>query len=382
VKALSTDERVLLFKNPAGGEQYAQALLTVFCAPTHTTVKLTTYSSLWIPEGIFENPRVLKDKLALLICADAEFKEGTWWSKNFYPIREVRIKQFKIEGNYLTLWVEALGYVKCKDYKEYSRELKKSLKERELPIPPAEKSYIAFDTRRDLEIICSDHPFATLTAWQNLAETLAGLEAFDKVAFYTLTEIEDASDKKKVLFEKTGKNEPDFAYKLVGNRRYTLTISHLLPFHNQEGKIGRLELELAMPKNLERDDDETIEICGRQGSQNVNIKLKAISSDGYSTIKIHPKDPFKHAPVLSIPVNLSPAPFYKRYWKRLVLIVPTVVAVFLYAYAQLIQGTRSYPAFQTLFAESPEAIGATISAMLLIIIPILISLIITRMKED
>jgi len=379
VKAVSTEERVLLFKNPAGGGAYAQALLTVLCAPPHAIVKLTTYSSLWIPDDIFNSPKVLQDKTALLICVDAEFKEEKWWLKNFYPVREVEIKKSKVEGNYLTLWVEALGYIKCKDYGKYSRELEASLK----PLPPAERSYIAFDTLRDLEIISVDDPSLTLTAWQNLAEMLAGLKVFDKVAFYTMTEIENTTDKKKVPFEKIDKTKPDLAYKLVGNKKYSLTISHLLPFHNQPGKIGRLELELSMPQNLKRDNDDTIEICGKQNSQNVGVKLKAISSTEYSTIKIQPKDPtFKHAPLLSIPVELSPATFWKRYWKRLILIIPTVVAVFFYAYAQLIQATKGYPALQTLFNKSPEAIGATLSAIILIIIPILISLIIMGKKED
>lgn len=379
MKAVSTKERVLLFKNPAGGQPYAQALLTVLCAPPHITVKLTTYSSLWIPDDIFNSPKVLQDKTALLICVDAEFNAGKWWVKNFYPVREVEIKKFKVEGNYLTLWVEALGYVKCKDYGKYTHELEASLK----PLPPAERSYIAFDTLRDLEVVSVDDPSLMVSAWQNLAEMLAGLKVFDKVAFYTLTEIENTTDNKKVSLEKIDKTKPDFGYKLVGNKKYSLAISHLLPFHDQSGKIGRLELDLSMPQNLKRDNDDAIEICGRQDSQGVGVKLKAISSTEYSTIKIQPKDPtFKYAPLLSIPVELVPTPFWKRYWKRLILIIPTVAAVFLYAYAQLIQATKSYPALQTLFNKSPEAIGATLSAIILIIIPILILLIITGRKEE
>jgi hypothetical protein len=379
VVVVAEGDRVLLFKNPTGGSQYAQALLTVFCAPPQVTVKLTTYRRLWISEDIFKNPKVLENRKALMICVDAERdKANKWWVKNFCPIREVIIKKSEIEGDYLALWVEVQGYIKCKDYGAYSDELMRSLQ----IYPPDEKSYIAFDTIRDLDIVDINNQAEMLAAWQSLVETLAGLKAFERAAFYTLTGVKRKKDQKKVDFEKTGILEPTLALGLVGNEEYVLTISHLLPFHNQREKLGRLEIELHMPESLKSDKD-IIEVFGRHGSHDVAIKSKAIPSAECSIIEIYPKDPsFKFAPLLSIPVRLSPVPLWKRSLEKSGLIIATCIAVFFYTYGQLIQATKSYPDWQTFGTVSPELIGATLSALTLIVIPILVSLLIAGGRKD
>jgi len=376
---MAEEERILLFKNPTGGPQYAQALLSVFCAPMKAIVRLTTYRRLWVSEDIFQSPKALENRKALMICVDAERdKANKWWVKNFYPIREVTIKKAEIEGDYLALWVEVQGYIKCKDYEIYSEELKRSLQ----TYPPDEKSYIAFDTLRDLDVVDMNDHAAMLAVWQNLVEMLAGLKAFDKAAFYTLTGVKRKKDQRNVDFEKTGILEPAFAFRFVGNEEYVITIQHLLPFHDKREKLGRLEIALRMPEGLKSDKD-LIEVFGRHGSHDMVIKSKAISSTECSVIEVYPKDPsLKFAPLLSIPVKLSPIPLWKRSLKKSGLIIATFIAALFYTYGQLIQATKSYPSWQTFGTISPELIGATLSALTLIVIPILVSLLIAGERKD
>ena len=402
---LAAEERVILFKNPSGGPQYAQALLNVFCAPTNTTVKLTTYSSLWIPQAVFDNPRTLDNRRAIFVCADAERdSSGAWWLKKFYPVREVIIKSPKIEGKFLTLYVQVLGFVRCNNYDEYTREIKQALSTQGLPLPPMEHSYISFDQIRGFDIVSGDDENGAQAQWQSIAETLAKLKVFDKSAFYNVSSIDEASSKdevtkhrrlrnvqKMITMHKDAEKIPlkvasegeRFAYQLNENKKYEITVTHLLPFHNQDSKIGRLDLEIVMPKLIERDNDEAIDISGRQGSQIIPITAMSVPHAKYVSVKIQPKDiTFSNAPVVMLPFSINPIPLWKRYWKRATLIFPIVILGIFYAYAQLMQGTKSFPSFDSLFTGSAEAWGATFSAILLILIPILVSQMLKRKNED
>jgi len=367
------EERVLLFKNPAGGDLYAQALLSVFCAPSGITVKLTTYSRIWVPESIFTNPKALENRKAIMICVDAERdRSNKWWVKKFYPIREVIIKKSQIEGDFLALWVETQGYVTCSDYDKYTTDLLKSLSK----YPPDEKSYVAFDHIRNLQVVDPSDKSKSTEVWQNMVMTLAGLKAFEKAAFFTLTNVVKKKDEKTVNLEKTGLPQPSLAYNFVQDTDYVLTFSHLLPFHDQREKIGRLEIGLHLPAGIQSDTD-TIEIFGKHDSHNVTVKFRTNTFGECSTIEASPKDPgFKRAPVLRIPIKFSSRPFWRRSLKKLGLFAATGVAAVLYGYGQLAQATKSYPTWETFQRISPELIGATLSSITLVAIPIFISIII------
>lgn len=365
----SEKERVLLFKNPTGGGLYAQALLTVLCSPPGVTVKLTTYRSIWVSKDIFRNPKCLENRKALMICVDAEKdKSNTWWVKNFYPIREINIKKSELEGDYLALWVEIQGYVLCKDYNSYTDQLRKSLPR----YPPDEESYIAFDEIRDLSIIPPEEKDRSLSTWQNLVEMLNKLKAFENAAFYILINITQSKEKRTIDLVETGVSDPARAYNLTQGKDYTLLFSHLLPSHDQREGLGRLEVGLHLPSWVQGDQD-SFEIFGRQDSHSVTVKVRNNSLSEYATIKASPKDPnFKIAPNLSIPIKFRPRPLLMKLRRRLRSIIAIFVAVFIYGYAQLAQAIREYPTIDTLRA-TPELIGAILSSIMLIVIPILIS---------
>jgi hypothetical protein len=373
------EERILLFKNPSGGTLYAQALLTVLCAHSGVTVKLTTYRRLWVSEEVYANPESLEGHKAIMICVDAERdRANKWWVKNFYPIREVIIKKAEIEGDYLALWVEAQGYLKCENYDTYTEDLKKSLPS----YPPDEKSYIVYDSKRNLEIVDPENQSETLTAWQNLVQRLASLKAFERAAFFTLIGVKKKKDGTNMNLEKTGLPDPSFAYKLVQNEYYVITISHLLPLHDQREKLGRLEIGLHLPSGLQSDKN-MIEIFGRHQSHDMVVKSKTSIRNEYATVEAYPKDPgFKMAPLLSVPIKFSPPSIWKRSLKKIGLVTATLIAVLFYGYGQLMQTTKSYPTLQTLETISPELIGATISALMLVVIPILVSLFVSRRPEE
>ena len=382
---MSTNDRVLLFKNPAGGAKYQQAILNIFCAPPNVVVKITTYNKQWISDEILNNPKALENRYALVVCVDAEQDtERKWWIKNFYPIREVKIRVAEMQGEYLELSIEVLGFVRCNNYAKYTQNLKTEIN----LLPPNEKSYISYDTIRDLQIVnySDNEPQNYETAWQSLATTLANLKIFDKVAFYTVTRIEDRTSKKKVDFEKNDQGKKSsFAYKFFENKKYSLVLSHIFPLAGRKGKLDRLDLNVVLPKDIDREKEDKIEICGHQGHQNIDVNVSSLSSSNYCTVDIKPADPaVKYAPILSIPVKLSPTLFWQRYWKRTLLLIPAGILAFLYAYAQLIQSykdTEGFPPIEKLFTSSPEAIGAALSAILLIIIPIIVSQILKGKKE-
>ena len=373
IDVTSEKDRVLLFKNPAGGGQYAQALLTIFCSPPGVIVKLTTYRRVWVHEDVFTNAKSLENRKALMICVDAEKdKSNRWWVKNFYPIREVNIKKCEIEGDYLALWVEPQGYIVCNDYDKYTAELQKSLPR----YPPDEKSYIAFDEIRNLALVSPEDQDKSLLAWQSLVEILARLKAFEKAAFYTLTGITRRKDKKTMNLEKTGVSDPEKAYNIIQDTDYTLLFSHLLPLHDQREKLGRFEVVLYLPSWVQS-DRASLEIFGRQSSHSVTITFRNNARSKYATIVASPKDPsFKIAPILSIPIKFGPRPFSRRARRSLISIVAILVAVTIYAYGQLAQATKSYPTVDTIRTVSPELIGAILSSLMLILIPILVSLMI------
>jgi hypothetical protein len=373
------EERVLLFKNPAGGDLYAQALLTVLCAPPGMTIKLTTYRRVWVPESVFTNPKNLENHKALMICVDAERdKSNKWWVKNFYPIREVNIKKSEIEGDYLALWVEPQGYVVCNDYEKYTDDLKKSLSR----YPPDEKSYVVHDSIRNLQIVDPKDSDRTLSVWQDLVETLARLKAFERAAFFTLTKVSSKKDGKIMNLEKTGLSDPSVAYKFVQHKDYVLTFMHLLPFHDQREKLGRLEIELHSPSGVESDRD-FFEIFGRHYSHNVTVKFRTKAFGDCSTIEASPKDrSFKRAPILTIPVKFTPRPLWRRLVRNLGLLVASCFAIFFYIYGQLIQATKSYPTLETFMTISPELIGAAVSSLTLVAIPVFISLMIGGKTQE
>jgi len=373
------EERVLLFKNPSGGELYAQALLTVLCAPAGTTVKLTTYRRIWVPEDIFTNPRNLENRKALMICVDAEKdRSNKWWVKNFYPVREVNIKKSEIEGDFLALWVEVQGYVICPNYETYTENLKKSLS----TYPPDEKSYVVFDSIRNLETVSPSDQSRTLNAWQSLVGTLASIKALEKAAFYTLSKVQSKKEGKMINLEKTRISDPSVAYKFVQNVEYILTFSHLLPFYNQKEKLGRLEIRLRLPTGVQSDRD-SIEIFGKHDSHSVTVRFKTNTLGECSTIEASPKDPsFKMSPILTIPIKFISRPLWRRSVRHLGLFAATCFAVLLYAYGQLLQATKSYPTWEMLRTISPELIGATLSSLMLIAIPIFVSLIIRGKSHE
>ena len=380
VKTMSREEeRVLLFKNPSGGDLYAQALLTVLCAPAGVPIKLTTYRRVWIPEDVFTNPRNLENRKALMICVDAERnRSNKWWVKNFYPIREVHIKKSEIEGDYLALWVEPQGYVVCHDSEKYTDDLKKSLSK----YPPDEKSYVAYDSVRNLQVVDPKDQSRTLTVWQSLVETLASLKAFERAAFFTLTKVSSKKDGKIINLEKTGLPDPSVAYKLIQHNNYVLTFMHLLPFHDQREKLGRLEIELHTPLGVESDRN-LFEIFGRHNSHDVTFKFKTKAFGECSAIEASPTDrSFKRAPILSIPIKFTPRPLWRRLLRNLGLFVASCFAVFFYIYGQLIQTTKSYPTLETFMTVSPELIGATLSSLTLLAIPIFVSLMIAGKSQE
>jgi hypothetical protein len=368
------DSRILLFKMPAGGRNFAQKLLDILCYPSNALVKLTTYAEPWVNHGIFDNPKQLDGREALLVCVDAEQIEKKFVLKGLYPLREIkiRVKDPVHEGKFLSLWVEMGGYVRPCDYNKYTDELKRDLQK----LPPQEGSFIQYDRLRSLEIVPANDATGTVSTWQSLARQLSLMDIYRNAAFYTIEEIR----RNKELVRIEGNT-----YALVEGRQYELRLTTLLPNYGTSGGRDSFEIALDSPSLLMSKD--RIEFFGKQ--QTETTLLAAKSSEGVIDPSLRIEDaggssqtitaPPGLVPRLEIKLKLLKPSFLRRVFHFLTHIVaPAAPFVLAYGIAEWYQEVEKYRLAGASVSSPMLFVFPAISSLMLLAIPIIIAYSVSR----
>jgi hypothetical protein len=368
------DSRILLFKMPAGGRNFAQKLLDILCYPSNALVKLTTYAEPWVNHGIFDNPKQLDGREALLVCVDAEQIEKKFVLKGLYPLREIkiRVKDPVHEGKFLSLWVEMGGYVRPCDYNKYTDELKRDLQK----LPPQEGSFIQYDRLRSLEIVPANDATGTVSTWQSLARQLSLVDIYRNAAFYTIEEIR----RNKELVRIEGNT-----YALVEGRQYELRLTTLLPNYGTSGGRDSFEIALDSPSLLMSKD--RIEFFGKQ--QTETTLLAAKSSEGVIDPSLRIEDaggssqtitaPPGLVPRLEIKLKLLKPSFLRRVFHFLTHIVaPAAPFVLAYGIAEWYQEVEKYRLAGASVSSPMLFVFPAISSLMLLAIPIIIAYSVSR----
>jgi len=368
------DSRILLFKMPAGGRNFAQKLLDILCYPSNALVKLTTYAEPWVNHGIFDNPKQLDGREALLVCVDAEQIEKKFVLKGLYPLREIkiRVKDPVHEGKFLSLWVEMGGYVRPCDYNKYTDELKRDLQK----LPPQEGSFIQYDRLRSLEIVPANDATGTVSTWQSLARQLSLMDIYRNAAFYTIEEIR----RNKELVRIEGNT-----YALVEGRQYELRLTTLLPNYGTSDGRDSFEIALDSPSLLMSKD--RIEFFGKQ--QTETTLLAAKSSEGVIDPSLRIEDaggssqtitaPPGLVPRLEIKLKLLKPSFLRRVFHFLThIVVPAAPFVLAYGIAEWYQEVEKYRLAGASVSSPMLFVFPAISSLMLLAIPIIIAYSVSR----
>ena len=367
--------RVLLFKMPAGGRNYAQKLLDILCYPSNALVKLTTYAEPWVDRAIFDNPKQLDGRKALLVCADAEQNEqGEFVLKKLYPLREltIRVKDPAHEGRFLSLWVETGGYVGPCDYDAYTHTLKNDLQK----LPPQKGSYIQYDSLRSLEIVPTDDNVKTVSTWQSLVRQLSLMKVYGNAAFYTIEGIRRGKEPVRI---------EDNTYALVEEVPYELHVTTLLPNYGTSGGRDTFEIALESPsvlisrnrlEFLGKQQTETTTLMARPSLGVIDPFLRIESSGGPSQTTTAPPG---LVPRLELKLKLLKPSFLRRIFHFITHIVaPAAPFVLIYAIVEWYQEAEKYRLAGAPASSPMLLIYPAISSLMLLAIPIIIAYSVSR----